>query len=95
MESLTEHSRFRFIHDVLRKEVYDVSKVKPPVFLVNNLATENINLRAENTRLKLILLDIVQDLEKEANKREPIIIRKIMLNGLKRKLKLMRRLNEN
>ena len=88
MESLTEHSRFRFIHDVLGKEVYDVSKVKPPVFLVNNLATENINLRAENTRLKLVLLDIISDLEKEANKREPIIIRKDYVEWIKKETKI-------
>jgi len=56
--------RFRYIEDRLTKEVYDTEKAKSLKHLCDNLATENGKLRHNNTRMKLILHQIIADLEK-------------------------------
>jgi len=63
--------------------------------LLNTLHEENMNNRAKITRFKLIVSDIVDDLEKQAKSEEPIVISMdyvqwikseldLKLNGLKR-----------
>ena len=41
---------------------------------LNEQHNEIMDLRFENTSMKLILLDIIEDLEKQAESKEPIII---------------------
>ena len=83
-----EHPRFRYLVDIIERQVYDVSTAKSSLFLISNLADENTQIRYENTKLKLVLLDIVRDLEKEANKKEPIIIRKDYVEWIKKETKI-------
>lgn len=83
-----EHPRFRYLVDIIERQVYDVSTAKSTLFLISNLANENTQIRYENTKLKLVLGMIVEDLEKEANKREPIIIRKDYVEWIKKETKI-------
>lgn len=83
-----EHPRFRYLVDIIERQVYDVSTAKSSLFLISNLANENTQIRYENTKLKLVLGMIVEDLEKEANKREPIIIRKDYVEWIKKETKI-------
>ena len=86
-EQLTKHPRFKQVYDVIGKEVYDVSKSKSLLYLCDNLATENGKLRMDKTKLRIILDMIVEDLEKEAEKKEPIIIRKEYVGWIKKEMK--------
>ena len=83
-----EHPRFRYLGDIIERQVYDVSTAKSTLFLISNLANENTQIRYENTKLKLVLVMIVEDLEKEVNKREPIIIRKDYVEWIKKETKI-------
>ena len=83
-----EHPRFRYLVDIIERQVYDVSTAKSTLFLISNLANENTQIRYENTKLKLVLGMIVEDLEKEVNKREPIIIRKDYVEWIKKETKI-------
>ena len=56
--------------------------------LISNLANENTQIRYENTKLKLVLLDIIKDLEKEADNGKPIIIRKDYVEWIKKETKI-------
>lgn len=87
MDNLVKNPRFVGVYDVVNDEVY-VSKPKSLKYLADNLAFENSNLRHENVILKLVLGMIVEDLEKEANKREPIIIRKDYVEWIKKETKI-------
>ena len=49
---------------------------------------ELMNIRAENTKNKLILKDVVEDLEKQSNSNEPIIIRKDYVAWIKKNANL-------
>ena len=44
--------------------------------LLNDLTDEVMDLRAETTKLKLVFGDVIEDLEKQAETEEPIIISK-------------------
>ena len=68
--------RYRYLVDLMHQEVYDTTKAKSLKHLVDNLTDENVRLRGENTKLKLTLLEIIDDLEEQAETREPIIISK-------------------
>ncbi|WP_458454383.1 hypothetical protein [Methanobrevibacter sp.] len=58
--------------DIKTRNTYDyVSEVCP---LLNEFANEILNLRAKNTKLKLFFGNIIEDLEKQAKSKEPIII---------------------
>ena len=83
-----EHPRFRYLVDIIERQVYDVSTAKSSLFLISNLANENTQIRYENTKLKLVLLDIVEDLEKAANDGEPLIIRKDYVEWIKKETKI-------
>lgn len=83
-----EHPRFRYLVDIIERQVYDVSTAKSSLFLISNLANENTQIRYENTKLKLVLLDIVRDLEKEADNGKPIIIRKDYVEWIKKETKI-------
>ena len=83
-----EHPRFRYLLDIIERQVYDVSTAKSSLFLISNLANENTQIRCENTKLKLVLLDIVRDLEKEADNGKPIIIRKDYVEWIKKETKI-------
>ena len=50
---------------------------------LNELAEEVMSLRGENTKLKLTLKDIVEDLEKEAERGSPLIIRQEYVDWIK------------
>jgi hypothetical protein len=50
---------------------------------MNELHEDLMNVRAENTRNKLVLVDIVEDLEKQAESKEPIIIGKEYVEWIK------------
>ena len=56
--------------------------------LLNDLNDEVMNLRAENTRFKLVVSDIVEDLEKQAKSKEPIFISKDYVDWIKKELDL-------
>ena len=83
-----EHPRFRYLVDIIERQVYDVSTAKSSLFLISNLADENTQIRYENTKLKLVLLDIVRDLEKAANDGEPLIINKDYVEWIKKETKI-------
>lgn len=83
-----EHPRFRYLLDIIERQVYDVSTAKSSLFLISNLADENTQIRFENTKLKLVLLDIIEDLEKEADNGKPIIIRKDYVEWIKKETKI-------
>jgi len=83
-----EHPRFRYLVDIIERQVYDVSTAKSSLFLISNLADENTQIRYENTKLKLVLLDIIKDLEKAANDGEPLIIRKDYVEWIKKETKI-------
>lgn len=83
-----EHPRFRYLVDIIERQVYDVSTAKSSLFLISNLANENTQIRYENTKLKLVLLDIINDLEKEADNGKPIIIRKDYVEWIKKETKI-------
>ena len=83
-----EHPRFRYLLDIIEKQVYDVSTAKSSLFLISNLANENTQIRYENTKLKLVLLDIIEDLEKAANDGKPLIIRKDYVEWIKKETKI-------
>lgn len=83
-----EHPRFRYLVDIIERQVYDVSTAKSTLFLISNLANENTQIRYENTKLKLVLLDIIKDLEKEADNGKPIIIRKDYVEWIKKETKI-------
>lgn len=87
MDNLVKNPRFVGVYDVVSKHVY-VGKPKSLKYLADNLASENSNLRHENVVLKLVLDMIVEDLEKEANKKEPIIIRKDYVEWIKKETKI-------
>ena len=54
----------RFIYDKNKDETYDTSNAKSAIYLINNLAEENWKLRGECTKLKLVMNQIIEDLEK-------------------------------
>lgn len=83
-----EHPRFRYLVDIIERQVYDVSTAKSTLFLISNLANENSQIRYENTKLKLVLLDIIRDLEKAANDGEPLIISKDYVEWIKKETKI-------
>lgn len=83
-----EHPRFRYLVDIIERQVYDVSTAKSSLFLISNLANENTQIRFENTKLKLVLSAIVEDLEKAANDGEPLIIRKDYVEWIKKETKI-------
>ena len=61
---------------------------KEVVDLLNKLNDEVMDLRAENTRFKLIVSDIVDDLEKQAKSEKPIIISRKYVDWIKKELDL-------
>ena len=63
------------------------------VDLLNELSEEIMSLRWENTKLKLVLKDIVEDLETEAERKVPIIIQKEYVDWVKSNVNL--RLNSS
>lgn len=82
------------INDNVTGETYEFT-IDTVLDLLNELHEENMNNRAEITRFKLIVSDIVDDLEKQAKSEEPILISMeyvdwikseldLKLNGLKR-----------
>ena len=84
MKGIENNTKFKYIIDVTNNELYDTTKAKSLKYLVDNLASENTELRHENVMNKLLLLDIIKDLEKEANNGKPIIIRKDYVNWIKK-----------
>lgn len=77
------HPRYRYIADLLHHEVYDTTKAKSLKYLVDNLTDENWKLRKENTELKLMLNEVVRDLEKQAESSMPILISKEYVEWIK------------
>lgn len=55
---------------------------------LNELHDDLMDVRAENTGNKLFLKDIVEDLEKQAESKEPIIIRKEYVEWIKQNVVL-------
>ena len=55
---------------------------------LNELSEEIMSLRWENTKLKLVLKDIVEDLETEAERKVPIIIQKEYVDWVKSNVNL-------
>lgn len=84
MKEIENNTKFKYIIDVTTNELYDTTKAKSLKYLVDNLANENMELRHENVMNKLLLLDIIKDLEKEADNGKPIIIRKDYVNWIKK-----------
>jgi hypothetical protein len=68
-----EDIRTHKIYNVVGEGIYDVSE-KELIDLLNNQEEELMDLRADNTRFKLVVGDIIKDLEKLAKSKEPIII---------------------
>lgn len=56
--------------------------------LLNNLNDEVMDLRAENTKFKLIMSDVVEDLEKQAKSKEPIILSEKYVEWIKENVNL-------
>jgi hypothetical protein len=52
--------------------------------LLNQSTDELMDLRAENTKLKFVLKDVIEDLEKQAETKEPIIISKKYVKWIKK-----------
>ena len=85
---LEKNLRFKYVYDVIGHQVYDTDKAKSLKYLVDNLARENVDLRGNLTRNKLVLSAIVEDLEKAANDGEPLIIRKDYVELIKKEADL-------
>lgn len=64
IDELTKHPRFKYVLDAINNQLYDVSEAKPTIYLINKLTEENWQLRRECTELKLVMLEIIRDLEK-------------------------------
>lgn len=58
------NGRFKYVKDTITNNIYTTEKGEHLLGLVNNLAEENIILRADGTRLKLVVLQIIEDLER-------------------------------
>lgn len=56
--------------------------------LLNDLNDEVMDLRAENTQFKLVVSDIVEDLEKQAKSKEPIILSEDYVDWIKENVNL-------
>lgn len=56
--------------------------------LLNDLTDEVMDLRAENIKFKLIVSDIVDDFEKQAKSKEPIILSMDYVDWIKKELNL-------
>ena len=56
--------------------------------LLNDLNDEVMDLRAENTKFKFVLSDVVEDLEKQAKSKEPIILSEVYINWIKENVNL-------
>jgi len=90
-DQLIKHPRFKQVsdkqvYDVLGKQTYDTGKSKSLLFLCDNLANENGKLRMDKTKLRITLNMIIEDLQKEAEKKEPIIIRKEYVEWIKKEI---------
>ena len=84
--------RFNFVknedcvEDTLMSICYDVDSYRfdsKLVELLNELHEDLIECETENIRNKLVLRDIVEDLEKQAESKEPIIIEKEYVEWIK------------
>lgn len=62
--------------------------IKDVIMLLNKLHEENMNNGAEITRFKIIVSDIVNDLEKQAKNEEPIVISMAYVDWIKSELDL-------
>lgn len=82
-EPIQPHPRYRYLVDLLHHEVYDTTKAKSLKYLVDNLTDENWKLRKENTELKLMLNEVVRDLEKQSESTMPILISKEYVEWIK------------
>lgn len=72
--------------DIETRKHYDyVSEICP---LLNEFANEIMNLGAENTKLKLVFGEVVEDLEKQAKSKEPIILSEEYVEWIKNEVDL-------
>lgn len=83
-EPIQPHPRYRYLVDLLHHEVYDTTKAKSLRYMVDRLTDENWKLRGENTKLKLTLLDVIRDLEKQAESSMPILVSKEYVEWIKK-----------
>lgn len=72
----------------LEDATYCKSKLNPVIDLLNEQYDEIMDLRAENTKMKLVVEDIVADLEQQADTKEPVIISKAYANWIKENVDL-------
>lgn len=76
------------IYDREQQEYYFCVDFDNICNILNNLHEENMNNRAEITRFKLIVSDIVDDLEKQAKNGEAIVISMDYVDWIKSELDL-------
>lgn len=90
-------SRFTFVDNIFKyfetgikdnQSAYEQLNGESVVDLLNNQEEEIMGLKFENTKLKLILKDIVADLEKESERGVPIIIQKEYADWIKSEVEL-------
>lgn len=98
---MTENKRFTLHKGLDTLNIMDNTKFNEHIYInksskdmellvgvLNAQHEENMNNRAEITRFKLIVSDIVDDLEKQAKSEEPIVISMDYVNWIKLELDL-------